>query len=235
MSDLREIRAFAGMTDADLGRLERGATRLELRDGATVFEQGDPSDSVYAILAGPGSIRAGVLDRRSKGLMIELLGAGEIFGEIGVIDGAPRTATAVAVGNARVARLRAASFRDALAHSPALGDALCGMLARRLRRTFALLQDATFETLEVRLARQVLYLAEREGRRTAAGVRLGRRLRQPDLADLLGGTTRSIITILNAWRAGGLVSYDGERAILTVHDLTRLRRVVEPDAGGSAH
>lgn len=231
MSELREIRAFAGMTDADLQRLERGAARLDLRDGVTVFEQGDSSDCVYAILAGPGSVRAGVLDRRSKGLMIELLGVGEIFGEIGVIDGFPRTATAVTVGNVRLARLRAASFRDVLAHSPALGDALCGMLARRLRRTFALLQDATFETLEVRLARQVLYLAEREGRRTPDGVRLSRRLRQPDLADLLGGTTRSIITILNAWRAGGLVSYDGEHAILTVRDLTRLRRVVEPDGG----
>lgn len=233
-ADLRGIHAFAAMAAPDLARLERGAVRLDLRDGATVFQQGDPSDSVYAVIGGPGCVRAGVLDRRSKGLMIELLAAGDIFGEIAVIDGAPRTATAVAVGNVRLARIRAASFRDALAHSAPLGEALCGLLARRLRRTFGLLQDATFETLEVRLARQVLYLLDREGRRTAEGMRLGRRLRQGDLADLLGGTTRSIITILNAWRSDGIVAYDGERAILTVRDLGRLRLVVEPDDGPSA-
>ena len=61
------------------------------------------------------------------------------------------------------------------------------------------------ESLEVRLARQVLYLARTDGRNTAQGRQLGGRLRQGDLADLLGATTRSIITILNAWRADGLV------------------------------
>jgi hypothetical protein len=61
----------------------------------------------------------------------------------------------------------------------------------RLRRTYELFQDAAFESLEGRLARQVLYLAEREGRPTPQGLRLAHRFRQADLADLLGATTRS--------------------------------------------
>jgi CRP-like cAMP-binding protein len=102
-------------------------------------------------------------------------------------------------------------------------------MAQRLRRTYELFQDATFETLEVRLARQILYLAARGGRQTQQGLRLSDRLRQADLADLLGGTTRSIITTLNAWRAAGLVLYDTDRALLTVRDIERLRAIVEPD------
>ena len=90
-------------------------------------------------------------------------------------------------------------------------------------------QDATFETLDVRLARQILYLAEREGRATQQGVRLAHRFRQADLADLLGATTRSIITILKAWRAGGLVVYDTERALLTVQDIAALRAIIRAD------
>jgi CRP-like cAMP-binding protein len=101
------------------------------------------------------------------------------------------------------------------------------MIARRLRRTYELFQDATFETLEVRLARQILYLAEREGRAMPEGTRLGNRLRQGDLADLLGATTRSIISILNNWRATGLVTYDTDKALLTVKDLAALRAIVE--------
>jgi CRP-like cAMP-binding protein len=108
-----------------------------------------------------------------------------------------------------------------------LGEALCRMMAQRLRRTFELFQDATFETLEIRLARQVLYLAQREGHATPQGLRLAHRFRQPDLADLLGATSRSIITILNAWRATEIVTYDADRALLTVKDLPALRKLVE--------
>jgi CRP/FNR family cyclic AMP-dependent transcriptional regulator len=53
------------------------------------------------------------------------------------------------------------------------------------------------------------------------------RLRQADLADLLGATTRSIITILNAWRTAGLVVYDTERALLTVKDIAAMQAIVE--------
>ena len=97
-----------------------------------------------------------------------------------------------------------------------MGVNLCRMLAKRLRWTFTLFEDAAFESLEVRLARQVLYLARREGRRMGDSVQLVGRFRQGDLADLLGATTRSIITILNAWRSSGVVAYDAQKARLTI-------------------
>ena len=159
--------------------------------------------------------------------MVEIIRAGEIFGEMGVIDGSARSATATVEGRVRLLRIGKTHFMEALRTSPLVGIDLCLMMASRLRRTFELFQDATFETLEVRLARQVLYLAEREGKTTPDGVRLSNRLRQGDLADLLGATTRSIITILNAWRAAELVSYDTDKALLTIKDLTALRSVAE--------
>ncbi len=105
------------------------------------------------------------------------------------------------------------------------------MLATRLRRTTILFRDATFESLEVRLAKQLLYLAKREGRSTEQGFQLASRFRQGDLADLLGATTRSIITILNSWRADGLVIYDPARAQLTICREDGLQRLVGPAAG----
>jgi CRP/FNR family cyclic AMP-dependent transcriptional regulator len=69
----------------------------------------------------------------------------------------------------------------------------------------------------------------RGSRQTPQGIRLADRLRQADLADLLGTTTRSIITTLNTWRADGLVLYDTDRALLTVCDVARLRMIVEPN------
>jgi CRP-like cAMP-binding protein len=218
---------FKGMSAEQLARLQQGSIVLEPQDGAAVFAQGDRPDAVYGITGGDGHVRIGAIDRHSKALMVEVFRAGEIFGEIGVIDGAARTASAIVEGRVRLIKLRQAAFLDALANCPTLGDALCRLLAGRLRRTFELFQDATFETLEVRLARQVMYLADRESRATEQGLRLAHRFRQGDLADLLGATTRSIITILNAWRAAGFVAYDTDRATLTVRNVAALRAMIE--------
>src|SRR5580658_3757617 len=157
---LAEVNVFKNLGVEALDRLEASSTMLEPRDGATVFEQDDPADAVYAIVAGDGHVRIGAIDRHSKALMVEVFRAGEIFGETGVIDGGSRTASAVAEGRVRLMKIRRSAFLASLTTCPSLGEALCRMMAQRLRRTFELFQDATFETLEVRLARQILYLAE---------------------------------------------------------------------------
>jgi len=224
---LSGIVPFQGMSSEHRALLEVGGTVLEPRDGSVILHHGEAPDAVYAVIGGDGHVRMGVVDKNSKALMVEVVRAGEIFGEIGVIDPGPRTASGIVEGRVKLYKIRAASFQKALSESAPLGEALCRMIAGRLRRTFGLLQDATFETLEVRLARQVLYLADREGRPTPEGVRLGSRLRQGDLADLLGATTRSIITILNNWRADGVVVYDTDQARLTVRNIQALRSLVQ--------
>jgi CRP-like cAMP-binding protein len=230
VSLLATVAVLVNLNQAERARLERVSVVLEPRDGTEVFSQGDTADAVYAIVGGDGHVRIGAIDRRSKSLMVEVFHAGDIFGEVGVIDGGSRSATAVVEGRVRLVRIPGAAFLSALSQDPSLGEALCRSLAGRLRRTFELFQDASFERLEVRLARQLLYLADREGRNTVRGIRLARHLRQDDLADLLGATTRSIITILNTWRTAGVVLYDTQRAIVTLSDARALRAIVQQTA-----
>ena len=216
MAALVDVRAFKGVDPAELDRIEARSRIIEPRDGTQIFAHGAAADAVYAIVAGEGHVRIGTIDRSSKGLMIAISGAGDLFGEVAVIDGSTRTADAVAEGRVRLLRINSGVFMEALENNVKLASNLCRIFAGQFRRTSELLLDATFEGLEVRLARQVLYLARREGRRTEQGLQLAGRFRQSDLADLLGATTRSIITILNAWRASGLVIYDPARAQLTI-------------------
>jgi CRP/FNR family transcriptional regulator, cyclic AMP receptor protein len=229
-SALAGVRVLRTLPEAGVQRLLRASTPLEPRSGASIFVQGDRADALYAVTGGEGHVRIGAGDRRSKSLMFEVFRAGEIFGELGVLEGSTRTADAVTEGRVRLLRISGAAFMSVLAEFPELGLALCQVLSERLRRTSILLQDATFETLEVRLARQILYLAGLDGRRTDQGLRLGGRFRQSDLADLLGATTRSIITILNAWRAAGLVNFDATAAQLTILRENELRSLVEGEA-----
>jgi CRP/FNR family transcriptional regulator, cyclic AMP receptor protein len=229
---LLAVTAFAGMDERALDRIEARSRPIEYQDGARIFAQGDVADAVYAIIGGDGRVRIGSIGRGSKGLMVQMFHKGDIFGEIGVIDGGVRSADAIAEGRVRTMRVGAGVFLTALADDPALGLNLSRMLAARLRWTFTLFQDATFESVEARLARQVLYLARLDSRPTEQGVRLAGRFRQNDLADLLGTTTRSIITILNAWRASGLVIYDVNRAQLTLVDEAGLKALIDQGPGG---
>ena len=225
MAALSTITAFKGMDPALLDRIEARSRMIEPRDGTRLFAYGDAADAVYAIVAGEGHVRIGTIDRTSKGLMIAISGAGEMFGEVAVIDSSTRTADAVVEGRVRLLRISSNVFLETLQTNATLGANLCRIFARQLRRTNTLLLETTFESLEVRLARQVMYLARQEGRRTEQGIQLAGRFRQGDLADLLGATTRSIITILNAWRASGLVIYDPARAQLTLCDEAALNAV----------
>lgn len=224
---LARLALFQGVPEDALRRLAEGATTFRPADGAQLFTQGDPPSAVFLVLEGSGRVRVGAPDEADKRLMVEVFRAGDVFGEMGVIDGAPRSADAVTLGDLRLLRIEGAAFRNAAESCAPLALNLARTLAARIRRTFGLLQDATFASLEVRLARQVLYLARIDGVRTPAGMRLGGRFRQPDLADLLGATTRSIITILNNWRAADIVAYDTDKAFLTIRAMERMEAIAD--------
>src|ERR1700733_2957979 len=134
------VAVFRGMTREALSQLERGSTIQEPCDGATIFAPGDPSDAVYSIIGDDSVILNGPFDRNGKVLMVEMLRVDKIFGEIAVIDGSPRTATAVAEGRVRLVKIRQAAFLAALTNCPTLGEALCRMMAQRLRRPCELLE-----------------------------------------------------------------------------------------------
>ncbi len=224
---LSKLPLFQGVPEDVLRRLAEGAATLRPADGAQLFVQGDPPAAVFLVIEGGGRVRVGAPDAADKRLMVEVFRAGDLLGEIGVLDGAPRSADATVLGEVRLLRIEGNAFRSAAQGCAPLALNLARLLAARLRRTFGLLQDATFAPLEVRLARQVLYLAKTDGVKTPAGVRLGGRFRQPDLADLLGATTRSIITILNNWRAADIVAYDTDKAFLTVRATERLEAIAD--------
>jgi CRP/FNR family transcriptional regulator, cyclic AMP receptor protein len=224
---LSGISVFRSLPEPVLDRLWRASATSEPPSGFRLITQGDPADVVFAILSGEGYVRVGAADRRGKSLMLAVFRAGDIVGEMGVIEGMPRTADVVTDGRVRLARIAGPVFMSVLEEFPPLGVALCRTFSERLRRTSVLLEDASFETLEVRLARQLLYLAAQSGRPSETGLQLRGRFRQSDLADMLGATTRSIITILQAWRALGILQFDGTTGRLTIMREDQLRGLIE--------
>jgi CRP-like cAMP-binding protein len=228
--ELTLVTAFKTLPPAAIDALAKGSLLRPCAHEARIFAQGDAADQVYAVVGGEGRVRIGSGHESGKTFMVEVFGLGDLFGEVAVIDGGRRTADAVAEGPLTLLCIRAAAFLHALETAPRLGAVISRMLAARIRRTYTLLEASMFETVEMQLARQVLYLADRDGRRVAAGIRLKGRYRQADLADLLGVTTRSVITVLNTWRQSTFIDYDTTTGMLTVLDPVPLQELAHRQA-----
>jgi CRP/FNR family transcriptional regulator, cyclic AMP receptor protein len=219
---------FKDVPAADLAPLLAQVRLRDYRHDDVIFSQGDAGDGAFLVIG--GLVQIGTLGANGKRITVEIFKEGELFGELAIIDSLPRTAGATAMGMARLAAIPSGAFRELISRSSVFAVNLLRLTTARLRRTYSLFEDATLSDLEHRLAKQVLYLMGLG----AAGdrhVRLYSRLRQSELADLLGATPRSIITILNKWRMEGLASFDGRTARLTILDLDRFRAL----SGGTQH
>lgn len=224
MERAAEAPVFREVAQQDLLHFLSVGVQTRIQNGHTIFVRGDPATAVYLILG--GSVRISTLAASGKCIVVEIFQCGELFGEIGAIDDGTRTADATAMGPVDLLTIPSSAFRDLLATSVAFANKLLRIVLNRLRRTYSLLEDASLRSVEQRLAKQVLYLV-RLGASGETKVRLQSRMHQDDLADLLGVTSRSIINVLNKWRAEGLASFDGRSAQLTILDMQRFRHLLE--------
>jgi CRP-like cAMP-binding protein len=227
LSDLLgRIWIFQGLAEAQRGQLAALARVRLYKARETIVEKGDPARELFVLLRG----RAKVLTRGAEGAdaALNVMGPGQVFGEVALLDGQPRSATVVALEECEVAVIDQQAFRDFVVGSPAVALDLMGVLARRVRELTTRLEDRAFLDVPARLAKQLLWLAEHHGARTAAGAQIELRLSQQELGDLIGATRESVNKHLSEWTRGGVLKQGRDRIELL--DLDALRAA----AGASA-
>lgn len=215
---LRGIDLLAGLPDPGLAEVVRLSEVSILRRGEKVYGAGQASDRVY--LLGSGSVKLTRESEDGKAVGVALLGPGDIFGELSLSDEPLRQETAEVVEDAVVCGLERDGLRHLLARQPGLALELTRCIGQRLRRVEGTVQDILFKDVRTRLAHALARLADRFGADSDAGVRLGVRLTQTDLAQLIGSTRETTSTIFNEFRRGGLV--DTDDAVIVVLDAERL-------------
>lgn len=191
--------------------LDLSVTR-EMMDDEVLFLKGDEPDGLYGVLG--GRVKISVESASGKEIILNIMEAGEIFGEIALLDGEPRTADARAMGPASLLLLRRRDFLPYLERDPQLCLHLMTLLCRRLRWTSGLIEDSAFLGLPGRLAKRLLGLARASGETTSAGVVIGLRLSQHELGHMLGVTREAVNKILQRWRRSGLIDIDRGRIVI---------------------
>jgi len=215
---LRRCILFAHVDAEGLRALASQMRRRRFRRGEVIFHQDDVGDSLQVVIS--GSVKIVLPSEEGEEAIIASLQPGEFFGELALLDGAPRSTTATAIEPTETLSLPREQFLRLLADDPQIVQALLHVLASELRRLTGHVGELHFLDLAGRLAMRLVRLA-RDVDPTATGrVELNWPFTQSDLAAMIGGTRQSVNRVLSELVDAGHLTI--ERDALIINDLEEL-------------
>lgn len=220
---LRRVPFLAALPAEDLEWLGRRVMRRRLARGELVFQKDEPGHAAYIIER--GSVRIYVPTAQGNDLTLAVLGPGDFFGDLSLLDGGPRSASAAALSETSVLTIERRDFVALLRSRPEAAMAVLAVVARRLRETDEMASDLASLDAGTRLAKKLLELAEVYGVEHDGGVLLDLPVTQEELANMIGVTRESVNRCLAMFRRRGLIKREGRRLVL--RDLGALRQRCE--------
>jgi CRP/FNR family transcriptional regulator, cyclic AMP receptor protein len=225
LSVLRKHPIFSDLAPDALDQLCRYAQPTSLKRGAFLFAKGDPGHSLYAVLS--GTVKISVSSPDGRNAILNLIGAGEVFGEISVLDGRVRSADAIANTNCEILVIDRRDFLPFVHSQPALAMKFIELLCGRLRWTSDQVEQIILQDLPGRLASALLGLTEKRKVENASRTIA---ITQQEISEMVGMTRESINKQLRAWAARNWLRL--EHGAIVVLNADPLRELVE--AGSAA-
>lgn len=218
---LADLDLFRKLRADELNRLVAFTRWARNQARSVLFRKGDPGTSMMVVRH--GRVKVCTHGECGKELVLDMFGPGDVFGEIALLDGSPRTADAVAIDDCDLLVLDRRDFIPFLLEHPDASVRMLEVLTYRLRRTTQLLEDVAFREGPARLARRFLRLAEFSGRDVDDGIFVDMPLSQQQLGDMVGMTRESINKQLKQWRNQGLIIWNrGYYTITNMDDLSKI-------------
>ena len=222
---LRSVPLFADLEEGELERFSQVAVPRSFPAGTRVFHEGDSSDACYIVSAGNFRVTREHSDGRA--ITLATLGPGEIFGELAMLDGDTRSASAESITDGTLLALPANDVRSLLGRNPEIALKLVAGLVRRLRAANMRLSRQSFQTVPSRVA-GILAQLSREGQENKDGdgemKEVTIRMNQTDLAQLAGTSRESVSRFLAELERAGVVR--SGRGRVTVLQPNKLRNYI---------
>ena len=209
---LRTVPIFSELTDDDITSLSRLAARRRIPKDTVVFFENEEGDFFFMIL--DGRIKVTILGDDGREVILSVLGAGDFFGEMALLDNEPRSATAIAIEETELLSLHRTDFQTVLSDNRSITTALIRSLTARLRR--ANHQISTLALLDVygRVARVIGDMARDEGRRLRDGRIAFRRATHQEIANRIGTTRETVTRMLKDLERQGLIHVEGREMVV---------------------
>jgi len=201
---LRRVPLFSGLTEPQLENLAGGSARRSYPKGRTIVAEGEPSQSMYILLAGRAKVQRS--DSEGKEVILAVLSSGEFFGEMSLIDDAPRSASVITLEPCEFMAVSKEAFKAMLVQSPEVTMAVMRGLVRRLREA-----DKKIETLALldvygRVARVLLDFSELVGSERIVKNKLPRQ----EIAKMIGASREMVSRVMKGLEIDGYIVPMGE-------------------------
>jgi CRP/FNR family transcriptional regulator, cyclic AMP receptor protein len=191
---LRDHYLFRKLTPRQIDRLGACIVGKTVKRGTHIFAKGDAGSSLFAI--GTGTVRISVPSAEGKDAVLNVVSKGDIFGEIALLDGQPRTADATAVTDCELYVIERRDFLPVVREEPEIALKLIEILCSRVRRTSEQAEEVMFLDLPSRLAKALMRLLDAD----TAGMRERKiSITQKDLGNIIGMSRESVNKQLRIW------------------------------------
>lgn len=196
-----------------LARLARASSGADYRRRRFIYRRGEQSDALYVIARGRVKI-CSIDDEGGREAVIDILGAGSLFGESALYGPGTRERSAVAYENARLIRIPVGDFREGMAADRDLYDCTFRLVGQRLSRAERRMADFALDAIPARLDKLLTELSERYGRPEAGGVLIDLNLPHREIASIVGSTRESVTVRLNAMRRAGIIDFVDRKILI---------------------
>jgi CRP-like cAMP-binding protein len=204
---LARVPLFQGFAPRELDALVPAARPVTIAARQEVFHKGDAGSQLYVVI--DGRLKAFTTSPEGNDVVFNVMGPGEVFGEVALLSESPRSATVRAIERCELLVLDRRDFLAFLKRSPDIAVRMLTVLAERLMRVSEFVEDVQFLNLPVRLAKKLMLFADRYGRDAEDGaVKIDLKLSQEEWGDLVGTTRESINKQMRAWGDEGLIRVD---------------------------
>lgn len=208
--NIKNISLFEGLPDEDLQAISDLAVTRHYAKNTLIICEGDRSDSLYIVLS--GKVKVFLNDEEGKEVTLNIQGEGEYFGELAMLDNAPRSASVMTLEKTRLAVVSKSAFDECLESNPKIALTVIRGLARRLRELTENVRSLALMDVYGRVAHTLLDLAEeRDGKLIVT-----QRLTQRDIASMVGASREMVSRILRDLTVGGYIS--SKNKIITIHE-----------------
>ena len=205
---LRTVPLFASFPEDQLRMLATLVTRRSASRGSIIVAAGDPTDSLYIILS--GRFKVMMSDAEGKEVILAILSGGEFFGEMGLIDDAPRSASVVAIEPCELLVLTRRDFKKCMVENADMAMGVMRGLVRRLREADRKIGSLALLDVYGRVARLLLDMAE-----TVDGQKMvTKRLPKQDIAKMIGASREMVSRVMKDLQTGGYIEMRGSSIVL---------------------
>ena len=205
---LKAVPLFSSFPDDQLRMLTSVVGRRSVPRSTTVMASGDPTDSLYIVLS--GRLKVLMSDAEGKEVILSIIGPGEFFGEMGLIDDSPRSASVLAIEPCELLSISKRDFKKCMAENFDMSMAVMRGLVRRLREADRKIGSLALLDVYGRVARLLLDMAE-----TVDGEKMvTKRLPKQDIAKMIGASREMVSRVMKDLQMGGYIEMRGSNIVL---------------------